>query len=186
MAHHIAGLIHSAENAADEDARKDAEQACADAILQLWRHRQDLTRRRRPLESFEPIFQTLESLRASRNPFRSFARQEEQTNGWLIFAENVDQLARDLVYASLMQAAADATLTEAEWLELTQGLQGIEDPELIAARELANQTDAFTQGDGERLELEQQVLQSIGESIGKMRHLCDEVEQALATGVGSG
>lgn len=61
MAHYIAELIQSAETASAED-RPDKMARCAEAILELWKHRSALPNGKRPFEDIEPILQGLESL----------------------------------------------------------------------------------------------------------------------------
>ena len=62
MAHYIADKISDVESVAPGEVRDQKMSACADAILNLWDHRNKLSSSKRPFEDFEPIFRTLQSL----------------------------------------------------------------------------------------------------------------------------
>ena len=59
MSHYVAEQIVAAENATDA-TKAEAEERCFRTILSLWEHRSTLPNGRRPFESFEPIFESLE------------------------------------------------------------------------------------------------------------------------------
>ena len=61
MAHYVAELIQQAEAAAPEE-RTAAQTRCADAILEIWKHRRYFPPGMRPLEDFAPILKAMESL----------------------------------------------------------------------------------------------------------------------------
>ena len=61
MAHYIAERIDEAENAPASD-KKLLKAACAEEILRIWEHRQQLPGGFRPFNDFEPVLRTLESL----------------------------------------------------------------------------------------------------------------------------
>ena len=61
MAHYVAELIDAAVNA-PVGKRAALRRKCFETILELWSHRADLPRGRRPFEELEPIARALESL----------------------------------------------------------------------------------------------------------------------------
>jgi hypothetical protein len=61
MAHYIAQRINDAEKAPDE-ARAEATDSCAKAILEIWEHRSSLPNQVRPLRDLGPVLRTLASL----------------------------------------------------------------------------------------------------------------------------
>lgn len=61
MAYYIAELIEDARTASVEE-RPEKMGACCEAILSLWKHRQDLPEGRRPFQDLEAMIRTLASL----------------------------------------------------------------------------------------------------------------------------
>src|SRR2546425_816694 len=95
MAHYIAELIHDVETAdANDKPAKSAK--CSAAILDLWRHRNNYRNGERPLEDFEPVLRTLESLDPTDHRpryFREIFSQAEtepdtETRRWLKAADS--------------------------------------------------------------------------------------------------
>jgi hypothetical protein len=116
MAHYIAELIQSAE-AAQGDDRPEKLSCCANAILDLWKHRSVLPSGKRPFEDFEPILRALESLDLYDDTRRYFrlaqtaAGEDEQhaeTKKWLDLGEQIDDSARILIRYCLARAAENA------------------------------------------------------------------------------
>jgi hypothetical protein len=132
MAHHIANLMAKAEAAPADQA---AGEACAHAILELWRHRSALPQHLRPLGEIEPVLRTLAYLdldptenRYYRTPIREaiLAGVEGEAKRAIEMAMGVDFTARLLIRTLLQQAAA-LTLDGSEaWIELATAA-GMED-----------------------------------------------------------
>lgn len=129
MAHHIAERIEAADKAPVCE-KVERQNECAEAILQLWRHRSVLPPHLRPLGEIEPVMRTLASLdveqtdyRYHRNALREAAVAEvddEDTKRWLELATGIDYTARLLVQFALRTAAARAASNAQAWVELAQ------------------------------------------------------------------
>ncbi len=83
MAHHLAELLHTAENGATAEERQLAEDRAVETILKIWDHRTSLPGNGYPLARYNRILQVLERLRPNDNPFAYFgpdpkARREQQ------------------------------------------------------------------------------------------------------------
>jgi hypothetical protein len=126
MAHLVAERMHAAEGALPEE-RSSAQDACAQAIFQLWDHRNSLPDYIRPFRALEPLLETLASLDVgSGRRFRFFqeapsSEELEATGGSskraLEVAVNLDEAARVLVQYFLA-VAAEAAADEAQpWLD---------------------------------------------------------------------
>lgn len=134
MSHYIAELIEACKTASEED-KSTAQQACAQAILDLWRHRASLPAHLRPFTELEPIVRALTALDVGKTDYgyhaQTFRRLEgaqpdEETQKWLDFASGIDYSARLLIEVAL-RAAADRPASTAEaWLDLATEA-GIED-----------------------------------------------------------
>jgi hypothetical protein len=138
MAHYIAELMQSAEAALGDD-RAEKQSRCANAILDLWKHRSRLPSGKRPFEDFEPILWALESLALSDNTPRYFRavrtaagtdEQHAETQQWLALVEGIDATARMLIRYCLACAAAHALDKAKEWVQLAEALDAEEDVEL--------------------------------------------------------
>lgn len=70
MAHHLAELIHEAENSNAEEKRIKASQQAVDTILKIWEHRKNLPREAFPLAKYEDLLKVIERLRIRNDPFR--------------------------------------------------------------------------------------------------------------------
>ena len=126
MAHHVAALIESAEK--ETGARKDAaERACANAILELWKHRAELPRGARPFAGLERIIATLAALDPeAHQPFYRFDVPEEfyaETGGkddpalqLMRGALSIDHAARLLIDYCMSQVAVTAAASELDWV----------------------------------------------------------------------
>ena len=128
MAHYIAELIQSAEKASAEE-RPAKMRECCEAILNIWKHRQTLPNGKRPFEEIEPILRTLESLDLEDDSSRYLrsARvasdddtEDNDTNLWLNFADELDYSAKILIGYCLNQAAQNALDKSAEWVALAE------------------------------------------------------------------
>ena len=122
MTHHLAELLEKVKNTLDDKAAIKKE--CAELILKLWSQRDHLPVKYRPLESFESILQAVGRLRSSETYyFQRHANQDEENvseeiRDWLIMAEEIDGIARDLVSVCINNAINNATIKEKAWLEV--------------------------------------------------------------------
>lgn len=114
MAHYIADLILKAE-AAQGDDRLEKLSCCANAILDLWNHRNVLPNGKRPFENFDPILRALESLDDDAPRYfrsvRAAVEEDElptETKKWLDIAEGIDSSARILIQYCLTRSAENA------------------------------------------------------------------------------
>ena len=128
MAHDIAARMELAEEASPE-TKVAAYDACAHAILELWKHQSALPAHLRPLQEIEPVLRTLASLDFSRADYRYYpeamrtaavADVEGDVKNWLEFAMGVDYAARLAIQLALRSAAAGAAAGAGEWVELAQ------------------------------------------------------------------
>lgn len=132
MAHHLAELISEAESAPPE-TRSSAQDACAAAILEVWRNRNALPPHLRPLGEAEPVLATIASLSIEPDNFRyhpatlrtaALANAEGEAKRWLGLATGLDYTARVLIQIALRAAAAEAADTVEPWVELAQQAGG--------------------------------------------------------------
>ena len=148
MAHYIAELIHGAETAkAKERPAKMAK--CADAILNLWKHRYQLPAGKRPFEDFEPILRALASLDPSDDTPRYFrqirtaaeeAVENPETRKWLEISDNIDYLARSLISYCLVQAAQTALDRSKEWVTLAEAAESDEGIDFAVISSIADES----------------------------------------------
>lgn len=136
MVHHIAGLVQTAEAATGSPNASGANQACMDAILKLWAHRNLLPNGRRPFEAAEAALHTLIKLDPNTSEnfyFRVRDGRSEAGPGdevqWLQFAEAMDQAARQLIRYCLGHAVESSQGNLKEWLEAAQAI-AVEPPSL--------------------------------------------------------
>ena len=128
MAHYVAELIDAAENEPSEK-RAELRRECFDTILELWSHRADLPRGRRPFEDLEPIARALESLDPRNEMPRFFASvrravekadEGAQTRTQLEFIDGVDFTARIIIVHALADVARSALDRSREWVVLAE------------------------------------------------------------------
>ena len=95
MTHYIAELMKNAESANLED-RPARRSKCAEAILDLWKHRHELPNGSRPLREFEPLLCVLESLHPAASPRYRHSVQLDDNNAEVDSAQNpwLSQLMR--------------------------------------------------------------------------------------------
>ena len=126
MAHYVAEKVQAAEHATSDD-RDHRSNVCAEAILTLWRHRNELPSGKRPFEEIEPIARALQSLDPDDTTPRYFRQarslaplQEEaaETARWLEIAAGLDYTARILIRYCLVAAAGAAIDKSRRWVEL--------------------------------------------------------------------
>lgn len=130
MAHYIAELIENVEKATVETKRA-AQEVCAKAILELWRHRSSLPKDVRPFAKLGPVLRTLASLDNERTLRRYYARErddaeasaDEEMRKWLDFARDIDDAARFLIRTAIRSAVAGSVASMTPWIELAKSAE---------------------------------------------------------------
>lgn len=125
MAEHLADLLQQYRKATGEAKKKLARQ-CSDIILKIWSHRYHLPSGARPLESFEPVLQTLQQLSQDtfRYPLVKFfdnpeARKDE---GVLGAALAIDKAAASLIRYSLAEVTAALAKEDKNWAQIAKDM----------------------------------------------------------------
>lgn len=185
MAHHIADLIVSAENARGEE-KGLAEKNCFEAILALWRHRAELPNGKRPFESLEPVIRAIESLdpenetpryfRSTRRPDDEGKEQSEPEN-WLAMVDGLDYSAKVLIGYCLSEAARAAVDKSKEWVKLAEAAEAeLGVPEIVIRFVSGNDSLATD------LDLNAEVRRQLQNRIGRLEgfiNLAEEVAHVL-------
>lgn len=139
MAHDIAQRIQAAEEATFE-AKAAAQDSCARAVLELWRHRNALPGRLRPFGELEPVLRALASLDVNREDYRYYPQAlreaateeaDEDTKQWIELAFGIDYTARLLIQFALRTAAQRSASEAQSWVELARKAgadEGVEGP----------------------------------------------------------
>lgn len=150
MAHYIAELIEDARTASVEE-RPEKMRACCEAILNLWKHRQNLPDSGRPFQDLDAMLRTLASLDPENDTPRYFPsartaasdpKESDQTRSWLHLIEDLDHSARILIRYCLSQAAQNAIDKSAQWVSLAEAAGADEGIELPLVR-IINQEGAI-------------------------------------------
>ena len=151
MAHYIAELIADVEQPG-KVKRREKEARCATAILELWRHRHDVTQGRRQFEP-ESLLRAITSLDPETTRHRYFAHlretadaENEAVKEWLCLADGIDGTARMLVLECLVGAAASAGDRSREWISMLEAARIEDDPPTIAVRFVNEQGDLMRHG----------------------------------------
>jgi hypothetical protein len=149
MAHYISELIQNAEAARPEERAAELAK-CANAILDIWKHRSEFPVSGRPMGDFEPILRAMESLDPDRDAFRylgalrHMAAETEatsETDKWLGVAEALDYSARILIRYCLAQAAEDAVDQSREWIALAKEADADKELDIVLIRALGEESD---------------------------------------------
>jgi hypothetical protein len=157
MSHDIAQRIETAENNPSDNAAQDD---CAQAILNLWKYRNDLPRRVRPLKDLEPLLRTIEALDVERTDHRYFpsalrasaaAEVDESTKIFLEFAIGLDYSSRILIRLALREAALRCASTTEPWLELAHLAGSEEDAERNIVKFILSDEDEKQAIDGDQI-----------------------------------
>ncbi len=132
MIHHIADLITQAETAQGDDAQK-ARQACMEAILLLWKHRNSMANGSRPFEEIESAVAVLAAIHPDKaQPFyftkvlRNISSAQGAKNhavDWSTAILALDDAAKLLIrycLAQIINVATDDGL--GEWLKMAQDI----------------------------------------------------------------
>lgn len=146
MAHRLARLIETARTAPEPD-RPALEQACAEAILEVWRHRNCLPHGRRPLEPAERILDIIAALdpEADRPVYARIAldwdmmdEDERPTpieRGTLEVAREFDRVARTVIQHLIARAAETLPDDTREWVVKAKAA-GSRGPDMMAIHRL--------------------------------------------------
>ena len=139
MAHYLAELIENTKKGSAEE-RSEKMRACCEAILSLWKHRQNLPDGRRPFQDLEAMIRTLASLDPENSTPRYFpstrtaadlSNETDETRTLLELIEALDHSARILIRYCMSQAAETAIDKSAEWVRLAEAAgakEGVEFP----------------------------------------------------------
>jgi hypothetical protein len=186
MAHYIAEQITAAESAGESD-RKASEQAAAESILALWRHRAGLPGSHPPMHAFERVFIALDRLSEPQDPWRFYRPFPEDaepnpedviSDTLLGLALSVEDSAREIVRALIAEAAATAMDREARWVRLCQTTA--EDDERRAIRHLDRliRLSEESIGNPENMEPLDRAQAHITRTIGHLTAISDAIELA--------
>lgn len=171
MAHHIADLIVSAENATGEE-RDVAEKSCFEAILALWKHRAELPNGKRPFEDLESVVRAIESLdpdsdtpryfRSARAP-RGETEEQSEAATWLAMVDGLDYSAKILIGYCLAEAARAAVDKSKEWVKLAEAAGVDDSASEIVIRFISSNADL-----GKDQDANAEVRQRLEDRIGRL------------------
>ncbi|WP_234732447.1 AVAST type 3 anti-phage proein Avs3b [Acidocella facilis] len=192
MAHHVAEMMEDARRS-DGAERAIKEAACAEIVLKLWQHRKAWPNGQRPLEDFEPIFRTLESLDTKPAAPRYFARvrramrmepdiaadevEVPKVTNWLEAASTLDDTARALIRYCLTRALEHTAGRSEEWLNLAKAAMSNDDSDLQAMElviRVAGILDTDPEHDDERRD-----LQELSERLDAFANVASELSAHL-------
>lgn len=115
MAHYIAELIEKVNISKGKEKEK-YQKECFDAILKLWTHIDKVPNVDIPLRSFSNIFEMCEKLTTQK--YKYFPEKyKDEMSPYLLFAQKVDLLAKEIVKLLFSLAIAEASEEEKEWLK---------------------------------------------------------------------
>lgn len=185
MAHHIADLIISAENATGEE--KDlAEKNCFEAILVLWKHRAELPNGKRPFEDLEPVVRAIESLdpdsdtpryfRSARGP-KGEVKEQSEADTWLAMVDGLDYSAKVLIGYCLSEAALAAVDKSKEWVKLAEAAKTEDGAPEIVIRFVSSNAD-LGKDPGPNAEVRRRLQDRLGRLEGFIK-LAESVERDL-------
>lgn len=144
MSHHVARLIHEAEDA-EAGTKSAAEERCRRAILELWRERRSLNAPA-PLESVDRIAEAIVHLREpSRGWYLQRLEERDQPGDRsLRIAINVDGAAREIIRWCLCEALCRNGAEEARWLVWLNSPLFYGEHDLDLARQLVADLSLFS------------------------------------------
>lgn len=133
MTHHVAELIMRAETAKDTPAEQEVRNACVEAILSLWVHRNNFPNGSRPFESAEQAVQTLVMLSPDFKqnfyfrPLAPLVKSDDDNSVsarvWLGFAGAFDKAAREFIRICMSQSLGTSAASMREWIQASHGLE---------------------------------------------------------------
>jgi hypothetical protein len=191
MAHHVAEMIEDVQHFEGAE-RTIKEAACAEIILKIWQRRWEWSGER-PLEDFEPIFRTLESLDPKPaspryfNRVRMAMRNEPDIashekgapidTNWLEAASTLDGTAQALIRYCLMKALEPTVQRSEEWLNLAKVAMNEDDSDLQAI-ELIFRAAGLLDADLE-VEDERRDIQDLSEQLEAFARVASELSMHL-------
>jgi hypothetical protein len=127
MAHDVAARMSAVEHAGTPEALRSAQERCANSILSLWEHRNELPSHLRPFKDLEPLVRILASLDVDKPDenryFRPIMREaalddvdDPKAKEWLELAVGLDYSARVLIQHALRTAGAAAAFKASPWV----------------------------------------------------------------------
>jgi len=116
MAHYIAELMIKAELANGAEKEK-YEKECADTILKLWTHIDKVPNVDTPLRSFSNISEMCDKLITTEKYKYYPEKYKDEISPYLLLAQKVDSLAKEIVSLGFSLAIAEASEKEKEWLQ---------------------------------------------------------------------
>lgn len=137
MAHYLAERILAVE-AAIPETRAALEKQCADAILEVWAHRYELTPAIPAFADLSALEGAILALEPDRTPFRYFSplqgamsasHPSKETRQWIELAAVIDDAARELIRYSLRRALDGSIETAEDWLDTARAALGEDGPE---------------------------------------------------------
>jgi hypothetical protein len=155
MAHYIAERIAEVESAPASD-KGQLKGACAEEILKIWAHRQQLPGRFRPFNDFESALRTLQSLDLNPQFPRYFdrllANEDSEEEGaeakkWHRIAVGLDSAAKILIRACLAAAVAKAEDRSRPWVELAESIADENTSDIQTFRLLIDNADLMSAKD---------------------------------------
>jgi hypothetical protein len=189
MAHYIAEQITAAESAAESD-REAKEHSAAESILALWQRRAGLPGDRPPMHAFERVFLALDRLAEPQDPWRFYRPFPEGTepspediisSTLLSLALNVEDSAREIVRALIVEAAATALDREARWVRLSEGLAEDEERRAIRLLDRLIRLSDESIGNPEDMEPLERVHAYITRTIGQLTAISDAITEVRRT-----
>ncbi len=190
MAHRLAELITTAE--ASQGKEREAKMAaCSSAILEVWRHRHELTNSPRPFEDFEPIFRTLTALdpEQTHSPYyrhiRESASKDEdlgEVQKWLQLADSLDGTARSLIRHCIVSAVSETDDKSKEWVELSKHLVGDAEKDILIINILIQAAEDSTEEspDDRQLRRKIEILEKLDSFMGTAKEYAESLRQEIA------
>lgn len=142
MAHDIAQKIEVAQKAPPQE-KENAHNACAKAILEIWRHRSVVPKHLRPLGKLEAVIRTIASLDVDQTDHRYYpealreaaiAEADDTTKRWLELAIGLDYSARVLIEFALRSAARSNASDTEPWVKLAREAGAGEGTDVLTVR----------------------------------------------------
>ncbi len=149
MAHYIAQLMLEAETAETDDHPAKMSR-CAEAILNLWKHRYELPFPNRPFEDWKVILRALESLDPTDDAPRYFrsirmaideTEENAESGEWLKAVDGLDYSAKLLIQYCLVLAAQSALDKTREWVALAEAAGADDEIDLSILHVIAEESD---------------------------------------------
>ncbi len=189
MAHYLSEkIIIAAESPAGKE-RDEAAKTCFDTILKLWEHRRSMPSGRRPLETFEPILETLRKLNPEkertfyfelpdnhRSPKPVEVIEPEDLRSSIETAVQIDKAARVWINDILRQAALKAKDDNTEAvLENALSLSDDDDIRIVQLiiEDSADDDSVMSSENNFRKKLKLKKLQKKVEELEKFKRLSD-------------